>query len=124
MSPPPQRVRVTSPRLASAARPANRPGVREIDEQTDLGELYMRSLLRTQLRLAVTALTVLALTVGTLPLVFAVQPRLATIRVVTVPLPWLLIGVGVYPVLVAVAWWLVRSAERAERDFGEIVGRR
>ncbi len=58
----PQRVRVSSPRTsASAARP--RGGAQEIDAQTHLGGVYMRSLLRTQLRLALTAL---ALVVGPL----------------------------------------------------------
>jgi len=120
----PQRVRVTSPRMGATRRPPSRPATREIDEQTGLGEVYMRSLLRAQLRPGITVIAVLVLVLGTLPAVFAVEPQLAAVRVLSVPLPWLLIGVGVYPALVAAAWWTVRAAERAERDFAEIVGRR
>jgi len=120
----PQRVRVTSPRMGATARPARRSGTREIDEQTGVGEVYMRSLLRSQLRLGVSVLAVVALILATLPLVFAWQPRLAAVRVASVPLPWLLIGVAIYPLLAAAAWWHVRAAERTERDFTEIVGRR
>jgi hypothetical protein len=120
----PQRVRVTSPRMGAARRPPSRPATREIDEQTGLGEVYMRSLLRAQLRPGITVIAVLALVLGTLPAVFAIEPQLAAVRVVSVPLPWLLIGVGVYPALLAAAWWTVRAAEHAERDFVEIVGRR
>jgi hypothetical protein len=35
-----------------------------------------------------------------------------------------LVGVAVYPLLVAIAWWHVRASERAERDFATLVERR
>ncbi|HET9654041.1 MAG TPA: hypothetical protein VFP72_01720 [Kineosporiaceae bacterium] len=117
----PQRVRVTSPRMAATARAPVRTVSREIDEQTGVGEVYLRSLLRAQLRLGLSVIAVLALALGTLPLVFAVIPRLGTVRLFTVPLPWLLVGVSVYPLLFGVAWWHVIAAERAEKDFAAIV---
>jgi hypothetical protein len=109
--------------MAAATRPANRPPGREIDEQTDLGDVYMRSLLRSQLRLGLAVLAVVGGVLGSLPVVFALEPRLADIRVLGVPLPWLLVGVAVYPLMLAAAWWLVRGAERNERDFTQIVER-
>ncbi len=84
----------------------------------------MRSLLRTQLRHAASALIVLVLVTGAFPLLFALVPRLATVRVLAVPLPWLLLGVTVYPALLVVAHRQVRAAERAERDFTDIVSHR
>jgi hypothetical protein len=108
-----------------AARPAS-PSLaprREIDEQTGIGEVYMRSLMRQQLRLGLSVLAVVAIGLGSMPLLFALVPALSEIRLYSVPLPWLLIGVGVYPALVLAAWWHVRAAERAERDFAEIVER-
>ena len=54
----PQRVRVTGPRMAAATRPADRPR-RPGDRRADrLGEVYMRSLLRAQLRLGLSVLAV------------------------------------------------------------------
>jgi len=44
-------------------------------------------------------------------------------RVLGVPLPWLLLGVGVYPWLVGVAWWYVRRSERNETAFEDLVNR-
>jgi hypothetical protein len=117
----PQRVRVTSSRMAATARAPVRSVSREIDEQTGIGEVYLRSLLRAQLRLGLSVIAVLALALGTLPLVFAVIPRLGSIRVFTLPLPWVLVGLSVYPLLFGVAWWHVVAAERAERDFAAIV---
>ena len=121
---PPQRVRVTSPRMTARPRPPSRSGTRDIDEQTGVGEVYTRSLLRTQLRLGLSAVAVMGLGIGSLPALFAVEPQLATLRVLSVPLPWLLVGVAVYPLLVAIAWWHVRASERAERDFANLVERR
>ena len=110
--------------MAARRRPPSRSGTRDIDEQTDVGEVYTRSLLRTQLRLGLSAVAVTVLGIGALPAVFAVEPQLAAIRVLTVPLPWLLAGVALYPLFVAIAWWHVRASERAERDFADIVERR
>ena len=92
-----------------------------IDAGTRLGDIYLGSLLREQLWLALRVLTVLVLTVGLLPLLFHLVPSLAEVEVAGVPLPWLLLGVLVYPLLVVLGWCYVRRAERNERDFAELV---
>ncbi len=119
----PRRVRVSSPRAGTVRR--RRPSVSsEIDAQTELGEVYVRSLVRTQLRLAVEVSLALAGTLGLLPVLFALVPASRTLRVAGVPLPWLLLGVVVYPFLVALGWLYVRRAERNERAFSDLVDRR
>jgi hypothetical protein len=110
--------------MGARPRPPSLPGTRDIDEETGLGEVYMRSLLRAQLRLGLTVVAVSALAIGALPLLFAVEPRLAQARLLTVPVPWWLIGVALYPLFGVAAWWYVRASERAERDFADIVERR
>jgi hypothetical protein len=117
-------VRVTAPRTAARPPAGSLSPRREIDEQTGVGEVYMRSLMRQQLRLGLFVLAVVSIALGSLPLLFAADPRLVVIRIFSVPLPWLLVGVSTYPVLLAAAWWHVHAAERAERDFAEIVERR
>ena len=117
---PPRRVRVVSPRTAARAA-AHRPVRREIDEQTIVGEVYMRSLVRLQLRLAVGVCLIFAVLLGGLPILFTLEPGLSKTHWLGVPLPWLLLGVVVYPVLVVTAWFYVRQAERNERDFTELV---
>ena len=114
---PQQRVRVTGP--PRRRPPAGRTS--DIDAGTRLGGVYMRSLLREQLRLALGVLTVLALTIGLLPLAFYLAPGLSDVRLLGMPLGWLLLGVVVYPVLVVLGWVYVRRAERNERDFAEIL---
>ena len=118
---PPPRVRVTGPprRRADVVRSA---GTREIDAETALGEVFMRSLLREQLLLALRVLVALGLTVGLLPLLFHLFPALGDVRVGPVPVAWLLLGALTYPWLVALGWFYVRRAEHNERDFADLVG--
>jgi hypothetical protein len=97
------------------------PRSREIDAETRLGEVYMGSLLREQLRLAGVVLLALASGVGSLPLLFHLLPGLTEATVLGLPLSWLLLGVLVYPFLVLLGWLYVRSAERNERDFAALV---
>ena len=117
------RVRVTSPRTRAARSRARRSNAAEIDALTTLGEVYVQSLLRAQLRLATYVVVVLAVTVGLLPVAFRLLP-LDRVHLAGVPLPWLLLGVGVYPWLLLLAWWYVRRAERNEAAFVDLLERR
>ncbi len=117
---PPPRVRVTGPSRRPTRRTA-RSRRSQIDDETRLGEIYLRSLLREQLRLAGLALLLLAVGLGGLPLLFWLVPDLAAVRVAGMPLAWLLIGVAAYPFLLGVGWWYVRAAERNEDDFTDLV---
>ena len=85
--------------------------------------MYLRSLLRTQLRLGLTVLLVLAVLVGGLPLAFWLLPEVTSARVLGMPLAWGLLGFVVYPVLVLLGWWYVRAAERNEAAFTDVVER-
>ena len=116
---PPARVRVTGPPRRTA--PPARRRTEDIDEGTALGAVYVGSLLRAQLGLAARLLLVLGLTVGILPLLFHLFPHLSDVRLAGVPIPWLLLAVAVYPWLVLLGWRFVRSAERYERDFVDLL---
>ena len=120
---PPKRVAVTSPRTAAVRRPPGRAALQALDEQDRVGELLVRSLVRAQLLLALRLLTVLAVLLGGLPLLFAVVPATRDVEVLGLPLPWLALGVLVYPALVLGGTVHLRLAERHERDFVELVER-
>jgi hypothetical protein len=117
---PSRRVRVTGPDRQARPRPQPRTG--DIDDETPLGGVYLGSLLREQLLLAARILGLLTVTVGSLPLVFALAPGLDDVRVVGLPLAWLVLGLLVYPWLVLLGWRYVRRAERNERHFAELMG--
>jgi hypothetical protein len=116
-------VTVTSPRTTAVRRPPGRSALRALDEQDLVGELLVRSLVHAQLLLALRLLTVLAVLLGGLPLLFAVVPTTRDLVVLGLPLPWLVLGVLVYPALVVGGAVHLRLAERHERDFVELVER-
>jgi hypothetical protein len=110
--------------MGASRRPEHRPATREIDEQTGIGEVYLSALLRSQLRSGLALLGLVVLGLGGLPLLFILLPEVAGQRVGPVTVAWLILGVAVFPGLCAAAWWQVRTAERIERDFTEIMRRR
>lgn len=119
---PPERVRVTSPRTGEHGRrrtPLS--AATEIDAQTEVGLLFLGSLLRTQLRLALGVLLLLVLTVGSLPVLFGVFPDVAAVRVLGMPLAWVVLAFGVYPLLLLLGVLFVRRAERNEDAFADVI---
>ncbi|MPZ66603.1 MAG: hypothetical protein GEU83_14200 [Pseudonocardiaceae bacterium] len=93
----------------------------EVEEQTGVGEVWVRQLVRAQLLLALRLGLLTVVVLGAIPLAFALLPSLGTIGIGGLRLPWLVLGVGVYPFLLLVAWCYNRSAERNEQDFAEMV---
>jgi len=116
----PRRVTVVSPRT-TAARQRPRRVTQEIDDQTGVGDAFMRSLIRSQLRLGLLVLGVLGALVGALPALFTLAPDVRAAEVAGVPLPWLILGLVIYPLLVALGWFFVRQAERTEAEFEELI---
>lgn len=121
--PPTQRVVVTSPRTGAPRPRRPYPASREITEQSQLGALYMRSLIRTQRTLGLLVVGLVAGGLATLPLVFTFAPSVSRVEVLGIGLPWMLLGAVVFPVFVLAGWFYVRQAERSERQFAELVER-
>jgi hypothetical protein len=117
--PRPERVRV----VLADAQPHRRPlrARRELEEQTGVGDVLVRGLVRAQLGLALRTGAVVVVGLGLLPLLFAVAPTVADTAVFGVKVPWLLLGVAAYPFLLAVGWAYTRMSERNEREFSELV---
>lgn len=118
-----RRVVVTGPRTRAVPWATQR-GVLDLDEQTPIGEVYLRSLMRTQLRLALAVCVAVVVVGGGLPLLFALWPAARSARVFGLELPWLSLGVLAYPALAAGGWVYVRAAERTEGNFVALVERR
>ncbi|WP_329171953.1 hypothetical protein [Streptomyces sp. NBC_01477] len=119
--PAPRRVAVSAPRRHRTGGYSARAGAADLHAQPQLGQLYVRSLVRNQLRLALGVLAVLAAVLGGLPAAFALLPGLRTAEVAGIRLPWLLLGAVAYPLLVGAAYFHVRHAERVERDFTDLL---
>ncbi len=120
---PAKRVAVRNPRGRATRREPGQRARADLAEQTEVGEVLLRSLTRAQLMLAVRIFAVFGFFLLGLPALFATHPGLANYRVFGLPLPWLVLGGGVYPLLVLLALLYVRQAERNERDFVEFIER-
>ncbi|MGO1166574.1 MAG: hypothetical protein ACTMHL_08145 [Janibacter sp.] len=116
-------MRVTrTPRQAHAE---HRPTVREeIAGTSRLGTTYVSSLMRAQLQLTLGVLALGMMTLGALPLIFALVPATRTLAVAGLPVAWPILGLLVYPGVVLIARWYTRASERIEADFSDVVSHR
>jgi amino acid transporter len=89
-----------------------------------LGELYLASLVRAQWRLSISILASATILIGGLPLLFLLVPATRTVSVGPIPLPWLILGVLIYPAVWLAGYYYVRQSEQIEREFTELVARR
>lgn len=120
---PPARVTVTSPRTR-AARARRVSIASEIDAQSRLGEVYVDSLMRSQLRLSLVVLAALAFTLGLVPLVLHLVPAVGRIVVLGVPVPWVILTVVAFIEIVLLGVFYVRRAERNEAAFSDLLDNR
>ena len=119
---PSRRVRITSPRREARRPGERRPPAQELEEQTGLGEVYLSALLKAQLRLSLAILLGIAVVVLGLPTLFVLVPATRDILIGPIPLPWLAVGVLIYPVVFIAARIYVHQAERIEREFSDLLG--
>lgn len=102
-------MRVTAPRSERRAAAPLASG--------DPSTVYVRSLIRSQLRAAIVAAVGFAAVLAGATAALAFVPELREATVGEVPIVWIVLGVGVYPLVLAVAWLFVRAAERNERRY-------
>jgi Flp pilus assembly protein TadB len=111
-------------RVVLAKRRNSRPVVRtltELEDQTSVGEALASQLVRLQLMLSLRQMLLTVVVLVSIPLVFLWVPSLGRATILGFRLPWLLLGLAVYPFFVAVAWSYNRSADRNEQDFADWV---
>ncbi|MBY6348718.1 hypothetical protein R4172_05020 [Rhodococcus kroppenstedtii] len=116
MPPPRERVVLATRRGARIVRTRV-----EVEEQTAVGEAMVRGLIRAQLALALRMAAVVVLLVGLIPLLWVVAPAAGTARLWGVGVPWWILAVAAYPVLLAVGVAFVRAAGRNEQEFADLV---
>ena len=107
------RKRVTAPRRQVQAAPvrASDPGI------PDASAVYIRTLMRAQLRLAITLVVAFLFTLAVCSVAIALVPALHVEMVFGVPWSWALQAYGMYPLVVIFAVIYVRAAGRNERRY-------
>jgi hypothetical protein len=92
----------------------------EVQQQTEVGDAMVRGLVRAQLGLAIRVALATVCLLGAIPVLLHFVPRLSEVTMMGVRLPWILLGIVGYPVLLGIAWVYVRLAERNEQDFTDL----
>jgi hypothetical protein len=113
------RVRVVLSERKGVARPVRT--IKEVQEGTAVGELLRRDLIRSQLMVTLRFGALAVLVLGTLPALLTLLPTVGQFHVLGLRVPWLLLGVLMYPFLVGVAWRYTRVADRVEQNFADHV---
>lgn len=89
----------------------------ELAAGSEVGNVYLRRLVRAQLQLSLTALLAFGGLVGSLPAALYVLPGLQRIVVLGVPLPLILMGIPVFALLIAIAAIYQRRADALDQAF-------
>ncbi len=109
-----QRTVVTHPRTV-AIRVGSRMGPLPDSNGDDvLDDAAVRVLMRAQLRLGMRYLSIVALLLAALPVIFATTEVLSTTRLAGIPLTWLIIGGGLFPCMIAIALAYNRATDKLE----------
>ncbi|GAB4099191.1 hypothetical protein [Sinomonas halotolerans] len=116
---PSRRVRVTAPQSSAAPAPQPPPLSRELEEQSEVGGLVLRSLMRSQLRLASTVAGAFLAAIGAVWALSSLAERLPWLP--GLPLVWLLVGVLPYPAAILCGAVYNLAANRTEERFTELL---
>ena len=95
--------------------------IKEVQEGTAVGDMLRRDLIRSQLAVTLRYAAFAALVLGVLPALFTLLPEVGRLDVFGLRVPWLILGVLMYPFLVGVAWRYCHAADRREQDFADHV---
>jgi hypothetical protein len=95
--------------------------LRELREQTQVGEIFLGALMRRQLSLSLRVAATLVAILGLQPLVAWAWPAYGDVTVFGIPLPWLVLGVASYPLMIALGLYYVRKAETIDDEFSELL---
>lgn len=90
------------------------------DAPDPVADFYVRTLIRSQLRLALSVALGFLVLLVCLAVLIVSWPQIHDIRLATVPLPWLVLGVGVYPLILLGAFLFNRAAARNESRYRDV----
>jgi hypothetical protein len=97
--------------------------LRDLEEQTPVGNVLLEALMRRQLRLSLGVAAAFAVLLGGQPLVAWLRPGYADVKVLGIPLPWMVLAGLAFPAMVLLGLFYVRRAEAIDEEFSELLRR-
>jgi hypothetical protein len=95
--------------------------LRDLLEQTQVGSVFLGALMRRQLRLSLAVTATFLVGLGIQPALPLIWPGYGDATVFGLPLPWLVLGVLSYPLLVILGLLYVHRAEGIDDDFTDLL---
>ena len=95
--------------------------LRDLLEQTQVGAVFLSALMRRQLRLSLAVTIAFLVGLGVQPVLPVIWPGYGDASVLGLPLPWVVLGVLTYPLLVVLGLLYVRRAEGIDDDFTDLL---
>ena len=96
-------------------------GIGDVQSDTVYGRLLVRSLTRAQLGLSLMCLAIALAVIASLPVIMALLPSARKVTVAGLPLTLVILGAGIFPVLMVVGWFYNRQASQLEARFIDLV---
>jgi uncharacterized membrane protein (DUF485 family) len=96
-------------------------GLLEFEEQTEVGELYLKALMRRQGRLSLGVALVFVSFLLVQPLLAFWWPEWGALRLFGIPVAWLVLGVASYPLLIWLGSIYVHRAEEVDEEFTDLL---
>jgi hypothetical protein len=94
-----------------------------VQEDDGYCQILARSLIRAQLGLSLVCLTVALAVTASFPVLCAILPRLDHRQVLGLPLPLIVLGAGIYPVILLIGAFYIHHADRLEKQFISLTAR-
>ncbi|QTX06190.1 DUF485 domain-containing protein [Agromyces archimandritae] len=108
---------MTAPRQRPAPVPYGPASASIGPDSSDVQGIFVRSLIRSQLRLALVFAIGFVVATALFVTGIVLVPDLGHSYLAGVPISWLLLGFGVYPLVITVGWLYVRLANRNEARY-------
>lgn len=96
-------------------------GIGDVQSDTVYGRLLVRSLTRAQLGLSLMCLALAVAVIAAFPVIMALLPSARNVTVAGLPVTLVVLGAGIFPVLLAVGWFYNRQASQLEARFIDLV---
>jgi hypothetical protein len=96
-------------------------GLGDVQSDTAYGRVLVRSLTRAQLGLSLMCLALAVAVIASFPVTMALLPSARRITVAGLPITLIVLGAGIFPLLMAVGWFYNRQASLLEARFIDLV---
>jgi hypothetical protein len=96
-------------------------GLGDVQSDTEYGRLLVRSLTRAQLGLSLMCLALAGAVIASFPVIMALLPSAREMTVAGLPLTLIVLGAGIFPVLMVIGWFYNRQASQLEARFIDLV---